>query len=260
MRTKGRKKFKKVPGYKKKKKTSKKGKSFLDKKRRTSIRTTTEFLGDFFLNKTDSVDKSVSDMYEKFVNIEKRNYYIIGYGSLMNSRSRERTFNSISEIPALIKGWRRIFNCSSVKGGTVLNVESCDTTNSSNMSVVITEVEYTEVFDMLMREFKYDIVEVEVEDVLDVYGDPIELESKPLMVVMKDEHKSTKDPIMEYVNTCLYGVASFDKEVDTEVEGVSTISNNFLDTTYLADGTTKLGDWLAEKSLIEVYKQHDSTY
>ena len=151
---------------------------------------------------------------------------------------------------AIVKGWQRVFNLPSQlrKGLTVLNVFPVP---DSDMPVIITKVDPNAVEDMLMREWQYDLVEVDVANITGLDGNPLALESKPLMVVARPERAiATTDPILSYVQTCIKGCA----EVSPE------LVDAFIHTTFLSDKQTTLAEWLHTIDLVDYFSKHDSSY
>jgi hypothetical protein len=225
--------------------------AFKPEKRRTAIATQETFLDDFFkpLVPKSQRTKEVDRILDKYTTIEKREYYIIGYGSLMNKRSREKTFTG-EAFPAKVNGWARVFNLASRKnqGRTVLNVFEKENTD---MNVVITKTSHKALFSMFMREWQYDIVEVDVDQITDMNGNPIDLPSKPIMVVAREDRVGAETvPILSYVQTCIKGCS----------EVSEAMTDTFLDSTYLADKETTVRDWLDTFDIVDYFTKYDSQY
>lgn len=225
-------------------------KKFEPEARRTSIATQETFLDDIFKPRVHKDDRpaEVDRMLDLFASIEPRDYYIIGYGSLMNERSRKASYTSLEDFPAMVKGWQRVFNIGSqLRKATVLNVfEKPDT----EMPVVITKVSHRSMFNLIMREWQYDLVEIDPSVITDMNGTPIEFESKPIMVVGREERAvSEYSPMQNYCQTCTFGCANYSLEMATA----------FGNSTFLADKETTLLDW-AGNIFYNEWCKNDSNY
>jgi hypothetical protein len=204
------------------------------------------------LNLSDNIRKfnSLRSLFRKYIAIENRTYTIVGYGSLVNARSRARTAKTIlSECPVDISGWARVFNLPhGSKGGTVLNVtEKAD----SSISAVLIEVEGREMFRLFAREFNYDVVPVPKESISFPYDKTIELTHEPLIFVGR-VNKSKDAPLEEYVQACIFGANRISKK----------FLEKFIDSSYIYD-MTPLKEYMTETygdATSEKFKHTDSRY
>lgn len=180
--------------------------------------------------------------------IEKRDYYVIGYGSLVNERSRRRTIPNIKEESFVkVKGYSRLFNVG-VGQGTVLNVMKNE---NGWLNAVLVKIPYTEVAALRRREIQYDEVVVPKEYISFPYGGhKIELEHDPIIYVSKSNIKS--DPKFDYVQACIYGTSRVSNRFAEE----------FIGSTFLHDGT-RLRKYLMNlygQKVIDRFKTVDSNY
>lgn len=126
---------------------------------------------------------------------DSENYNIIGYGSLLNERSRNRTSMTKSVKKCVVPGYRRIFNVDYHSIYTVLNVEEYD----SNLSAVSSEITYPEMIDFIIREMHYKLVKVKAHD----WDDNSEFDA--YMVVANEDSIGHSMPSVEYLHATIYG-------------------------------------------------------
>ena len=187
------------------------------------------------------------DYYSNYYDVEQRDYYVIGYGSLINERSRSRTINTVDEAYVKVKGYTRIFNVGA-GGGTVLNVAPNE---NGWINAVLMKVDWRDMQDLYMREFQYDEYEVPVENISFPYGGKeMKLERPPIIFVSSANVKT--EPKFDYVKACIYGA--------TQVS--NKFAKDFIKTTRIHDGTP-LGRYLMKKygqGIFKEFKSDDSKY
>lgn len=136
-------------------------------------------------------------------------YKIFGYGSLLNKRSRKRTFDTISVEYGTVKGYQRIFNLSMAQG-TCLNVRESE---DSVVDGAICEITPSDMLNFLEREINYDVLMVTTE----------ETEEEVFMVMAKDGATSVipEDigqpvqrtfPRLDYLQACYHGIYNLKKD------------------------------------------------
>lgn len=173
-------------------------------------------------NKTKKqIAKTVADVKQRMLDLEDRPYWVVGYGSILNERSREKTFpNAIDAVPAYIKGYRRVFNLN-CGGQTVLNVEQTPSA-ARKLNVVAVNVMPGDMFDFILREHNYDIIEVPV-----YAEDGTVLDEKAVMVMATNPNIISYDfPNMSYVQANIHG--AYDLGGDKFVKDY--LSTTFFDT------------------------------
>jgi len=89
-------------------------------------------------------------------------YTVFGYGSLICPESLEQTIPKRKSIPAIIKGYRRVFNRAGKEGSdpNVLNIEK----SKEDINCVIFKVNDEELVHLKRREFSYNMEETEAYD------------------------------------------------------------------------------------------------
>lgn len=195
-------------------------------------------------------NKNKTDYYSSYGNyydVEKRDYYVIGYGSLVNARSRSRTIDTLDEAYVKVNGYTRIFNVGA-GNGTVLNAAP---NKNGWINAVLMKVDWRDMQDLYLREFQYDEYEVPLEDISFPYGGKeMKLESPPIIFV--SSANVNQDPKFDYVKACIYGA--------TQVS--NKFAKDFIKTTRTHDGTP-LGRYLINKygmGIFKDFKSDDSNY
>jgi hypothetical protein len=187
----------------------------------------------------DQAVEMVKKIKSRLIKLEERDYWIAGYGSILNERSRTKTLpNQIEAVPAHVKGWSRIFSlhCGDY---SVLNVEKAKKT--AQLNVVAVKVPYEDMFDFIIRERNYDIVEVPI------YGADGELitENGIMVVATSEEHVSEPTdaplPLMSYLQANIYGCY--------ELDGTDFV-NEYLANTFFYDGN---GDKISINEYVSDY-------
>lgn len=166
----------------------------------------------------DEVFDIINAVKEKWTQIEKRDYWIAGYGSILNERSRLKTLpNTIDAVPAYVKGWERIFNLN-CKTQTVLNVRPAKA-NNKKLPVVAVNIPYLDMFDFILRERNYDVIETELFD-----DDGILIDDKAIMVVANEPAQIADHwPNLSYVQANIHGAYGL---------GGDEFVEKYLDTTF----------------------------
>lgn len=204
------------------------------------------------LNDYDDIAKlrALLSLFSKFINVEDRIYKIVGYGSLINVRSRARTTKGkVPHCPVDIAGWTRIFNLRhGSKGGTVLNVIQDE---NSKIASVLIEIQGKNMFDVLSREYNYNMVEIPLDKITFPYGESLHLSNPPLMFVSNME-PSKEPPLEEYLQACIFGSSQISEK----------FVENFINSSYIYDMSplrdymkTTYGDVKSEQ-----FKKTDSKY
>lgn len=154
---------------------------------------TKQFLAQFGKDK-EARNRFVKFIHELNVDIE---YTVIGYGSLMNQKDAERTFNDISNFElGTIREWERVFNMGTVKNGAYLNVRECEWASISVALITISAEDYIQFY---LREFWYDLVSIEA-----VNSNNEKIQAT--MVVGRDNINEKLNPMLNYVMLCLKGI------------------------------------------------------
>lgn len=192
--------------------------------------------------------KSYSNYYYgNSYNIEERDYYVIGFGSLINSRSRARTVTVLDEAFVKVKGYTRIFNVGA-GNGTVLNVKKDP---DGWINAVLMKVSWKDMEDLYFREMQYDEYKVPRSDVSFPYGgEEMEMEYEPI-IFMSSSHVQ-QEPKYDYLKACIYGA----KQIS------SKFLRDFIKSTKIFDGTP-LGRYMIEKfgkKIFKQFKKADSNY
>lgn len=204
-----------------------------------------------FSNKKRSnneTQKIIDDIKKKWVQLEEKDYWIAGYGSILNERSRTKTLpNALDAIPAYVTGWERIFNLD-CKTQTVLNVRPAK--SKTKLPVVAVNVPYVDMFDFILRERNYDMIEVPIFD-----EDGILIDENGIMVVATSENQLADHwPNLSYVQANIFG--AYELGGDEFVE-------KYLDTTYFIvdekGSVLPLRDYVTPYQ-VEYCKQVDSRY
>ena len=180
-------------------------------------------------------------------------YTIVGYGSLLNERSRARTLVPITVEYGVIEGWRRIFNLG-ITQGTCLNVEPDE--NSSIDAAIIT-VDRAGMFDFILREINYDLVAVTTTDGTNAYMVVATIESGQPVIPVTEGFTQLTQPRLDYINACIYGINEL--KADNLFLTDSTVLYNgqpLIDHLDIISGTTEEYDNL----LVEYFKEFDSAY
>lgn len=190
----------------------------------------------------------VDTVKSRLIKLQERDYWIAGYGSILNERSREKTLpNAIDALPAYVKGWERIFNLD-CNVQTVLNVQPTENPDTK-LPVVAVKVPYGDMFDFVLRERNYDVKEVKL------YSENGKLiDGKAVMVVATDE-KQIADwwPNMSYVHANIYGAFEL---------GGDEFVDKYLETTFFYGSEGEklpISDYLSPYA-IEHFKEVDSDY
>lgn len=196
---------------------------------------------------TEKALEIVDKVKSRLIKLEERDYTIVGYGSILNERSREKTLpNEIEALPAYVYGWERIFNLD-CKVQTVLNVQP--TKKKTPLPVVAVKVPYGDMFDFILRERNYDIVEVPV------YTETGELiDERGFMVVATDENQLADWwPNAEYIQANIFGANEL---------GGDDFVEKYLDTTFFYDADCELVSLREYVSpyMVEHFKEVDSWY
>jgi len=158
--------------------------------------------------------------------------YIIGYGSLLKRASLNRTLPTVEEIqPIYLKNYKRSWNANEnitpTLSTTYLGIQK---SNNSKMNAIIFEIDNDFLSVLDKREFLYDRVEVNIED--------IELITSKFNITKKDkiwiyltkspDKPSSNNPIIQsYVDTCLAGAFEIENEFNIE-----SFAKDFIETTY----------------------------
>lgn len=191
----------------------------------------------------------VDAVKSRLVMLEKRDYWVAGYGSILNERSREKTMpNAKTAVPAYVKGWERIFNLDCTTQ-TVLNVQPTKN-RGQKLPVVAVKVPYGDMFDFILRERNYDIKEVPL------YSEKGEvLDEKAIMVVATNkEQLADWWPNMEYLQANIFGANEL---------GGDDFVEKYLDTTYFYSDNkltkTSIREYISPYA-VEHFKEVDSWY
>lgn len=161
--------------------------------------------------------------YWDIPDLEDKDYFVIGYGSLINERSRSRTVKTlIDDCPVKVKGWKRVFNVGLSKG-TVLNVieDKSSWINASLMQVTKLDLE-----DLIMREMLYEMKMIPASDLEFAYGKTLEIPEGESVVIFVSDMNTQQYPKRNYLHTCLYGALQYGKQ----------FLKDFVETTYTHDG------------------------
>lgn len=172
---------------------------------------------------------------------------LVGYGSLMNSQSARRTLTAGAfRGPVIAYGARRVFDYvmpdevrrrypppADPRAYGVLNVHATGRPEDQ-FNGVLTEVDLRDVPALRLREPGYDLVPVACRPY------PATGAAPTIAYVLAcpsggPRTDSSLHPNPGYLALCLEGARSVSEEFATL----------FADTTYLADGVTRLRDWLA---------------
>lgn len=182
-----------------------------------------------------------------FKQAEQRDYYVIGYGSLVNARSRSRTVSVLDEAYVKVDGFSRIFNVGA-GGGTVLNVKK---NPNSWINAVLMKIDWRDMDDLYLREMQYEEVNVPKENISFPYGgEKMEMEYEPIIFVSSSE--VAQEPKPDYLKACIYGAYQIGAK----------FLRDFIKTTRIHDGTP-LGRYMVKKFGQKVFKQFktaDSKY
>ena len=204
--------------------------------------------------KKENVPSVIGEIYYKFAMIKHTDYFVVGYGSLMNIRSAKRTLVPAVSIPITINGWQRIFNLKSEKDKcTYLNVRE----NKEAKSICLAhKVSYTDMFDFILRERNYDLVFLDQKSVK--FGPRTQKERTEqnsdcpiaMVVATEKEQLSSYEPNMSYVQAVINGASKI---------GIACV-NNIVNDCVLGDGVTNIKKWLETVNLVEYFSKNDSRY
>lgn len=229
--------------------------TFVPEKRRTGMAKITDFLDDFFKPHVHALKRAseVRRIMATLFSLEDRPYHVIGYGSLLNPRSAKKSLQDVVTFkPAVLSGYKRVFNIATKYSGAVLNVEPDP---DSDINVNIATITPEDMSNLILREWQYDLVTVDRSLLSTINGvGSIELDSDPVMVVGREDRIMTdvthQEPGLDYIQTCIHGTGKVaPKMVDL-----------FLDSSFLRDGITTIREWLAQVDLVKVYVEKDSKY
>lgn len=166
----------------------------------------------------DTLDKAkgISEDYKnlltkKVMALEDRNYYVIGYGSLLNENDVYRTSpNLISHEVDYISGWKRVFNMGNTSTGAYLNVKRDD--DVEDMIVAVLTVPAKDMINVIEREINYDFVNVRTKS------------GKTAMMVVGTNTKHNLIPQANYLHLCMHGVGKLAGQagIDNFVETTET--------------------------------------
>lgn len=200
------------------------------------------------------IPTTIGAIYQKFSWIEETNYWVIGYGSLMNPRSAKKTLDPKTSVPATIKGWQRIFNLKSTKRKcTFLNVRE---QKGAETITLAHKVSYLDMFDLILRERNYDLVYLSPEEV--TFNPRTQIETNALdndlpvvMVVATDKTQiGAFEPLLSYVQAVINGANKISQDA----------VKNVTEQCVLADGQTSVGQWLKKVDLVSYFSKTDSNY
>jgi len=147
--------------------------------------------------------------------------FIIGYGSLLKRASLNRTLPQVKEIEVIyLKNYKRSWsaneNITPTLATTYLGIKKCD---DSKMNAIIFEVEKDFLKLLDKREFLYDRVEVQVNDI-EFITSKFEITEKDTIWIYltTNPHKpSKKTPIIQsYIDTCIAGALEIEQEFKME--------------------------------------------
>lgn len=200
--------------------------------------------------------KQIKFIYDRLIKTistidANKQYLIIGYGSLLNKRSRSRTIlNAINEYPVKIKNYKRVFNL--IAGdNTVLNIEKDKNLWFNAVGILM---DYKDMLEVMIREMQYDIIEIPVKDIL-IYDKklPSLKNISVFVVVCSDKNNlSKKEPLLKYVQANIFGC----KQISDE------FLQDYLKTTYCYKNNKliSLSKWIKQVDLIKHFRKCDSDY
>lgn len=200
------------------------------------------------------IPATIGGIYQRFSWIEESDYLVVGYGSLMNTRSAKKTLEPSASIPITLMGWQRIFNLKSSKSKcTFLNVRKNE--NATTLALAH-KVSYLDMYDFILRERNYDLVFLTPEEIS--FSPRTEAERKALgkdipvvMVVATDKAQiGAYEPLLTYVQAVINGANKISPEA------VKNVTEHCV----LADGQTTIGEWLKKVDLVKYFSKMDSTY
>ena len=193
-----------------------------------------------FIKKPKDVDAAVTRIKKAILSLEDRPYWVVGYGSIINKRSREKTFPDAMKTSACtVSGWQRVFDLSSSKGSYANVRENAE----HSFNGIAVKVAGEDMIDFVLRESNYDLVDVKA-----VLADNTEVDAK---IVVAKVNKDAEQPRLDYVQAIVNGMSGLSGK-----DGVM----KFLENSYLADGVTTLKEWMENLDLAEYAAKYDSNY
>ena len=187
-------------------------------------------------------EKSV-DFARNVAALEDKDYYIVGYGSLMKESDAKRTFKYLKSIRGIwLYGWRRIFNMGRMETGSYLNVYKVSN-DSDGMPVALLKVSFRDMPEFFLREILYnaDTLELNIDGKL-----------KGAYIVHQPDisrHTIGIQPILTYTLLCIEGIKDF-----FGYDGMK----GFYETTELYNGRP-INEWLNTVNILEYAETHKHT-
>lgn len=213
----------------------------------------------FIIDKIKRNNKSITNpehiyktIIDKILAINpNKQYMIIGYGSMLNKRSRNKIISQpIAEYPLIIKNYIRIFNLKKDKT-TVLNIQP---SNKHSFNAVGTLIDYTDMIDIIIREHKYNITILPPEDIAPYNNTEIPTTNIITFAVVcnNPQYLAKHTPRLNYVQANIHGCQQISP----------TFLEDYLNTTYCYKNNKliTLTQWIKEFDLIQHSIQQDSTY
>ena len=159
--------------------------------------------------------------------------YIIGYGSLLNINSVQRTLKNVTYIEPIYlthyqRSWNAIDDQSVSLSPTYLGIEYKE---NATLNAVIFEIDISDLDMLDKREFLYHRVTVDKKNIKFLENNKINItnDDKIYMYLTTNPKEPNKDyPIIQsYVDTCMIGCYQLEKQFN-----LNTFLDDFLTTTH----------------------------
>ena len=158
--------------------------------------------------------------------------YIIGYGSLFDKKSRQRTLSNVNKIqPILLNGYERSWNAAEnitpTLSTTYVGVKKND---NAYINAIVFEIdqEFLELLDK--REFLYTREKVSYDSIQQLGSTHLKISNKDeiwIYVTKEVKFPALKNPIIQsYVDTCISGCFEIE-----EIYKIEDFADNFVKTT-----------------------------
>jgi len=157
--------------------------------------------------------------------------YIVGYGSLFNTKSLQRTLPSVSYIEPMylnnyLRSWNAIENKTVTLSTTYLGIQK---SKGSRLNAILFEIDESLLDNLDKREFLYTREEVNLEDV-ELISSKFSISSDDkiwIYITNTPEKPSKQYPIIQsYVDTCISGCLELEEKFNIE-----NFANDFINTT-----------------------------